>query len=172
MPRCCFSATMPGRQKWRESLNIRHIPIGKRVPEDPKPLRVLFDEAQRPKRDVLCYANCDIVLARDLLHAINVVEMIRNEFLMVGRRWNIEQNEPISMVNQVWDQEFRMRARTQGKSESVGSRVGGGYGRGHCDSSKPRLRIPSCGSSGSVDGRTLPEKLPAGWRAVAFVHQR
>jgi hypothetical protein len=108
-----------GAAEAAQELNIRHIPIGKRVPEDPKPLRVLFCEAQRmAKHDVLCCAYCDIVLTRDLLHAINVVEMIRNEFLMLGRRWNIDQNEPIAMVNQVWDQDFRMRARTQGKQLS------------------------------------------------------
>jgi hypothetical protein len=35
-----------GAAEAAQELNIRHIPIGKPVPEDPKPLRVLFCEAQ------------------------------------------------------------------------------------------------------------------------------
>jgi hypothetical protein len=108
-----------GAEEAARELNIRHIPAVKRVSGGPKALRPLFCEAQRlAKHDVLCYANCDIVLTPDLLHAINVVEMIRNEFLMVGRRWNLNQDELISMANQSWAQEITSRARAEGEQLS------------------------------------------------------
>ena len=52
----------------------------------PKVVRSFFDVAQRMARhELVCYANCDIVLSRDFLHAVNAADALHGRFLMVGR---------------------------------------------------------------------------------------
>ena len=105
-----------GAAEAAQELGIQHVPAVERAAEGPKGLRSIFYEAQRrAKHDVLCYANCDIVLTRELLHAVNVAEMVRSGFLMVGRRWNVEQTETIATERPGWAEEIRQRALEAGE---------------------------------------------------------
>jgi len=77
----------------------------------PKILRSFFDEAQRIARhELICYVNCDIVLPRDFLHAVNAVDAVHGRFLMVGRRWNVNVEKPLLFGEQGWEQELTERA--------------------------------------------------------------
>lgn len=103
-----------GAAETATELGIRYVPNVKRLAQGPKLLASFFDEAQRLARnDLLCYANCDILLTRDFLHAVNVVDMIRGAFLMVGRRWSLEQLETLQPAG--WEREITERAHREGK---------------------------------------------------------
>lgn len=100
-------------------LGFRHVPAVRQGPQGLKVLPSFFDEAQRIARhDVLCYVNCDIVLTRDFLSAVNVVEMVRGGFLMVGRRSDIDFAEPISLQTGGWEQQLRDCLLRQGELRS------------------------------------------------------
>lgn len=97
-------------------LGLRHVPNVRRVPGGPKLLSSFFDAAQEMARnEIICYVNCDIILGRDFLHAVNVVDMMRNDFLMVGRRWNVDQNEQIAYADPNWERALTERACARGE---------------------------------------------------------
>ena len=79
-----------GAAEAARELGIRHVAEVERVWGGAKILPSFFDVAQRMARhELICYVNCDIVLARDFLHAVNAVDAVHGRFLMVGRRWNV-----------------------------------------------------------------------------------
>src|SRR5580693_6679325 len=65
-------------------LGFRHIPDTSRSRLGTNRVDSMFDRAQEVSRhDLLCYSNCDIVLTRDFIEAIQTVKAWRNAFLMV-----------------------------------------------------------------------------------------
>lgn len=100
-------------------LGIRHVPRVERVPEGPKILRSFFDAAQKIARhDVLCYANCDIILTQDFVEAISMVRAARRNFLMVGRRCDTNIERPIDFGREDWAEILRKTARETGEMRS------------------------------------------------------
>lgn len=117
-----------GAAETARELGIRHVPeVETALPKSfgaerqtgskgAKILRSFFSAAQQiAKHDVLCYANCDIMLTRDFLHAVNVVEMIRKGFLMVGRRRNLSQSIPDPITEQRWEAQLTEYALKAGQ---------------------------------------------------------
>jgi hypothetical protein len=93
-------------------LELRHEPNVERHKSGFKYIGKIFDEAQKVARhDVLCYLNCDIVLFGDILEAAQKVAKEKREFLMFGRRWDTNINEPIDFSNPKWREEVRQAAR-------------------------------------------------------------
>ena len=79
--------------------------------EGPKKVRSFFDAAQRMARhELVCYANCDIVLSTDFLHAVNAADALHGRFLMVGRRWDVNVEAPLAFAAKSWKQELANRA--------------------------------------------------------------
>src|SRR5579871_2373376 len=72
-------------------LGLRHEPHVERNQFGSKLLSSMFARAQAIARhNLLCYANCDILLFADFLAALERVRARHSKFLMVGRRWDIE----------------------------------------------------------------------------------
>jgi hypothetical protein len=87
--------------------------------QGPKILRSFFDEAQRMARhEVVCYANCDIVLMEDFAAAAVKVGTAQKQFLMVGRRWDTQVAEPIEFAAADWKKSLWERARATGQQRS------------------------------------------------------
>jgi len=108
-----------GAAETANELGITHVPDVERTQEGPKVLRSFFDAAQRMARhDVVCYANCDIVLMEDFAAAVAKVQASKREFLMVGRRRDTDVTEPIAFEEMDWSEQLRKRARTQGQQRS------------------------------------------------------
>ena len=83
---------------------LRHEPRVERNEFGTKRLDSLFYRAQAVARhDLLCYINCDIVLMPDFLDAVKWVREKHLQFLMVGRRWDIETAVPSSSGNRDWE---------------------------------------------------------------------
>ena len=109
-----------GAAEAANELGVRHVAsVQRRVEGGPKVLRSFFDVAQKMARhELICYANCDIVLPRDFLHALNAVDAVHGRFLMVGRRWNVDVETPIVFAMRDWERRLTERAQAARQKSS------------------------------------------------------
>lgn len=99
-----------------KQLGLRHEPNVERNEFGTKRLDFLFCRAQAIARhDLLCYINCDIVLMRDFWNAVKCVREKHSQFLMAGRRWDIEISVPLSFGNKDWEPLLRRRVLQKGR---------------------------------------------------------
>lgn len=95
-------------------LRIKHIP---RVACDNygTPLvSSMFEIAQDiASFPLICYANADIILMSDFLRAVHQVQL--QSFLLIGRRWNLDINQPIDFSDPSWEECLRTRLAETGK---------------------------------------------------------
>jgi hypothetical protein len=111
----------PGAAEISRELNIRHVPEVQRVSKGPKVLRSFFDAAQRMARhEIVCYANCDIILMDDFMRAVRSVRAKYERFLMLGRRWDAEISEPLPFDRPDWAEEIQNTARKTGLQRNGG----------------------------------------------------
>ncbi|MGA2631543.1 MAG: hypothetical protein ABSG54_15195 [Terriglobia bacterium] len=100
-------------------LGVRHHPHVERRPSGTKYLNYFFRRAsEMAKYDLLCYANCDIVLAEDFRRAVEHLLLWRNRFLMIGRRWDTDVSGPIDFGLLDWQQQIQALALTRGTQRS------------------------------------------------------
>jgi hypothetical protein len=121
-----------GAAEAAQELGIRHVADVERVREgvfnnpgfassNPglKVIRSFFDAAQRiATNEIVCYANCDIVVMEDFAAAGGKVAARQKEFLMVGRRWNIDAKEPMAFEQSDWKEKLRRRVQAEGTQSS------------------------------------------------------
>lgn len=99
-----------------KDLGIRHEPQVRRNDHGTKYLNYIFDRANEISRhDILCYANCDIMLASDFRMALEVTSKSYLKFLMVGRRWDTNIAGPWDFNQAEWDRRLRSLALLTGK---------------------------------------------------------
>jgi len=111
-----------GAAETARELGIRHVAQVQRTPQGPKVLRSFFDAAQRmATHPVVCYVNCDIILLDDFSPAAALARESRQQFLMVGRRWDTDQRDPVPFAVPDWRKRLRENAMGQGKQ------LGGGW---------------------------------------------
>jgi hypothetical protein len=84
-----------GAAQAAEEFGLRHEPHVKRNEFGTKRLDTMFSQAQAISRhELLCYINCDILLMEDFCDALKRVCEKHEQFLMVGRRWDMEIADP------------------------------------------------------------------------------
>jgi len=106
-----FGAAETARQ-----MKIRHEPYVERNAFGTKRLNYLFSTARAIARhDVLCYVNCDIVLMQDFRRAVARVKEAHEEFLMVGRRWDLEVCDSLDFTQANWQSRLESAARSRGQ---------------------------------------------------------
>jgi len=97
-------------------LGIRHEAEVRRNENGTKYLNYIFDRANEIARNrILCYANCDIMLASDFRAALDLTSRTYSDFLMIGRRWDTDIREPRDFAQPDWDQQLRALAIRSGK---------------------------------------------------------
>ena len=97
-------------------LGIRHEPEVRRNENGTKYLNYIFDRAHEISRhNLLCYANCDILLTSDFRAALELVARTCSEFLMIGRRWDTNITKPWDFERPDWDHQLRLLALLSGK---------------------------------------------------------
>ena len=58
-------------------------------------LNGLFEKTQQiASNDLICYVNGDIMLIDDFMKTVTKVAATKKKFLLVGRRWNVDIDEP------------------------------------------------------------------------------
>lgn len=68
---------------------------------------------QHARHETLCYVNADIILTSDLVRAVERLEF--PEFVMTGRRCNVEIDGPLKFDEKAWEQRLWRRLRDQGE---------------------------------------------------------
>jgi hypothetical protein len=69
--------------------------------------------ARLTEHPLLCYLNADIIVFPDLLDAVRRIPWVN--FLLIGRRTNVDITEPLCFHRPGWAQQLRDWARTTGK---------------------------------------------------------
>jgi len=99
----------PGAAEVARELGIRHEPEVRRNEHGTKYLDCIFHRAQEMARhDLLCYANCDILLMSDFCKTVERMASVQRPFLMIGRRWDLDVQEPWDFARP--DREAQLRA--------------------------------------------------------------
>lgn len=80
----------------------------------------LFEQAQRLARHkLLCYVNADIILLADFMEALRRVAGWRQNFLMVGRRWDVALDKMWNFKNEAWSERLREYVLRCGKQAGL-----------------------------------------------------
>jgi hypothetical protein len=103
-----------GAAEVAEELRLHHERHVARNEFGTKRLDFLFSRAQAIARhDLLCYINCDILLMQDFRDTLKRVRAAHSQFLMVGRRWDIEVAVPVDFARDSGRGDWGARLRAQ-----------------------------------------------------------
>jgi len=127
-----------GAAEISRELGLRHIPGVARNEFGTPLLGDLFRQAEKhATTPLLCYVNSDIILTDDFISALNLVHPRYDKFMMVGRRWDLDWNQPLDFSQPGWAQSMRanaLRANVQRPGNYIDYFV---YSRGLCDGLLP-----------------------------------
>lgn len=100
-------------------LGLKHVPHVQ-VNEYGTPLLsdLFAQTAKLAPNDIMCFANADIIFMPDFRQALDEVRTWRNNFLVVGRRCDMDVRDPIDFGARDWAAQLRMRAATEGKLQT------------------------------------------------------
>jgi len=102
-----------GTGQLAEMVNAIHLPAVERNEFGTPLLSSVFSEVARvAEHFLLCYVNADIIVFPDLLNAIRRLPW--SDFLMIGRRTNVEIREPLNFDLPDWEQRLRNWSRLNG----------------------------------------------------------
>jgi hypothetical protein len=100
-----------GTSEVSREFGLRHEPEVARNAAGLPYMNAMFDRAHEiSSHEALCYANCDIILTSDFPEALGRVHAGASDFLMIGRRWDVEVTQPLDFLNPRWQQEIRNAA--------------------------------------------------------------
>jgi hypothetical protein len=109
-----------GAAEAAQEFGLRHEPYAERNERGTKRLDYLFARAQAiAMHEVLCYINCDILLMQDFRHAIARVRAAHREFLMVGRRRDMDITEPLAFDRPEWAADLDALAHQRGRERGA-----------------------------------------------------
>jgi hypothetical protein len=90
---------------------IRHEPRVERNEFGTNRVDYMFSKAQEiARQDMLCFANCDIILLPDFCRAIGRVKTAHPAFLAIGRRWDTPIAQPIDFSSPGWAEDTKRKA--------------------------------------------------------------
>jgi hypothetical protein len=93
-----------------------HIAAVAQSPAGAPRLDDVLDKGQKQARGaIVCFVNADIVLTQRWLSALQTVAHWRRQFLMVGRRWNLDVVAPIDFASPGWDHDIVVDATSRGR---------------------------------------------------------
>jgi hypothetical protein len=105
----------PGVAQAAAELGVTHIPEVERNEYGTPLVGDLFVKAQRLAGEpILCYSNSDIIFCNDLPTAIERLSSWSQDFLMGGRRWDMDITEPLGFLPG-WATELARAARENGR---------------------------------------------------------
>ena len=114
-PEIILFGTEAGTAEIAAELGLRHLPNVKCNQWGTPLVSDLFEQAEKLGRgQLLCYVNADIILFDDFPVALNRVAAATDNFLMVGRRTDVDMEEALDL-HPDWATRLSTRARIQGK---------------------------------------------------------
>jgi hypothetical protein len=162
-----------GAAEIARELGLRHFPEVARNEFGTPLLGDLFRQAERhASAPLLGYVNADIILTDDFVSALERVRPLYEKFMMVGRRWDLDWNQPLDFSQPGWAEAVRtnaLRANVQRPANYIDYFV---YSRGVCDGLLP-LAIGRFSWDNYIiwHARSRGAELVDVSRTVAAVHQ-
>ena len=104
-----------GTSEVARDLKVRHLPrVGRNEFGTPL-VSSIFEEAEKSAtQEMMCYLNGDILLLSDFVPAVKNVLREMPCSLMVGRRWNLDVNEPLDFGDD-WETNIIAQVARRGK---------------------------------------------------------
>jgi hypothetical protein len=100
-----------GTAELAAELKLKHVPEVERNECGTPLVHDLFQKAeQHAVTSLLVYVNADIILTDDFVAAFERVRSHFDKFLMVGRRWDLDWDEPLDFSRPEWAHTIRERA--------------------------------------------------------------
>lgn len=119
-------------------LGLRHIPEIARNEFGTPLVDDLFRQAEKhASTPLLGYVNADIILSGDFSAALDRVSPLYGKFMMVGRRWDLDWDQPLDFSRPDWAESVRasaLRANVQRPGNYIDYFI---YSRGLCDGLLP-----------------------------------
>lgn len=107
----------PGVREASIELGVKHLPEIERNEYGTPLVNSAFHKVEQiSQHKLLCYANCDVLFPPELEKAIRLVRS--RHFLMIGRRWNLDWDQPIEFSNQNWGEHIYQLLEQNGVMES------------------------------------------------------
>lgn len=98
-----------------ESLAIKHIPKIECSPSGaPLASSVFALVEEQALGTILCWMNGDVIATQNLIDMAMRVYACLDDFLIIGRRWNLKVISPINFSRGTWWRELRRRVQAQG----------------------------------------------------------
>jgi hypothetical protein len=108
-----------GATEAAQELGLRHEPYVERNEFGTKRLDYMFTTARAIARhEILCYINCDIILTDDFRRALERIKAEHAQFLMVGRRWDMEIAEAWDFTKANWQSQLHALALMRGSQRT------------------------------------------------------
>jgi hypothetical protein len=127
-----------GTAESAQELGLRHIPEVARNEFGTPLLDDLFRKAERhANTPLLGYVNGDIVLTNDFCEALEHVRSSDRQFMMVGRRWDLDWDQPIDVSREGWAEAIRAQALKANVQRPVNYIDYFVYSRGLCEGLLP-----------------------------------
>jgi len=114
-PEVILFGTDEGTAEVAAELGVRHVPAVQKNQWGTPLVGDLFAQAQQISSSPwLCYVNADIILFDDFIAAVSRVAAWTKQFLMVGRRTDLDITEPLGFETD-WAAQLKESARTRGR---------------------------------------------------------
>ncbi|HVE76722.1 MAG TPA: hypothetical protein VND22_08180 [Actinomycetota bacterium] len=109
-----------GTREAAKELGAVHIPNIRTNTHGTPLLNEMFLRAQQMAgRDILCYANCDIVFTSDLVPAVSAFQDWGRSGVMLGRRTDVDMHGRIDFSQSSWEEDLLQLVRTSGRQRPV-----------------------------------------------------
>jgi hypothetical protein len=107
-----------GIKETAENLEVKHIPNVKINNLGTPLISSIFSLArQASAHDILLYLNADILLLPETMEVIQTISQVKKEFLIVGRRWDLDITEEITFDTD-WANQIKIHVEKEGKLQS------------------------------------------------------
>lgn len=95
-------------------LSVKHIPNVKCNESGTPLISSMFELArENSQSDLLCIINADMILMPDFLEAARRSRMLRDKFVLLSRRWDLDVTQPIEFT-EGWQDRLRSMSHRQG----------------------------------------------------------
>lgn len=106
--------TDEGTAEIADELGIRHVPDVAKNEYGTPLVSSLFSTAQKVAgNDLVSYVNADIILTQSFMEAVRRIQ--KQRFLLIGRRWDLDVDEPLDFSSPDWEKKLLARLAESGK---------------------------------------------------------
>ncbi len=110
-----------GTAEMARELGVNHVPEVARNEYGTPLVSDIFQNAQRlASHNLLCYVHADMILMSDFMRVMERARGWNQQFLVTGRRWEMDLNELLDFHQLDWEERLRRAVRETGNQSSWG----------------------------------------------------